>query len=71
MTGKQAKEWLENQPNVKKLYTKVEYEDMKTALMDWVKPKLEGEEEPVSEGTNYTNTQKKDVNKELDELFED
>lgn len=69
--AKQAEEWLENQPNVRKLYTKVEYEDMKTALMEWVKPKLEGEGEPVSEGTNYTNTKKKDVSKELDDLLED
>jgi hypothetical protein len=71
--AKQAEEWLENQPNVKKLYTKVEYEDMKTSLMEWVKPKLEGEgeEEKTPSGTNYTNTKKKDVNKQLDDLFED
>jgi hypothetical protein len=71
--AKQAEDWLENQPNVKKLYTKVEYEVMKEALQEWVKPKLEGEEkgETVKEGTNYTNAPKKDVNKQLDELFED
>lgn len=71
--AKQAEDWLENQPNVKKLYTKVEYDDMKTALMEWVKPKLEGggEEEAVAAGTNYTDTKKKNLNKELDDLFED
>jgi hypothetical protein len=66
-----VEKWLEDQPNVKKLYNKVEYDEMKSNLQEWVGPKLEGSGGEELEGTNYTNTPKKDVNKQLDSLFDE
>ena len=66
-----VEKWLEDQPNVRKLYNKVEYDEMKSNLQEWVGPKLEGSGEEEPEGTNYTNTPKEDVNKQLDSLFDE
>jgi hypothetical protein len=69
--AEQAEAWLTNQPNVKELYSKVEYEDMKSALQDYIQPKAEEDQPVKSSGTNYTNTKKEDVNAQLDKMFDD
>lgn len=67
----EIEKWLEEQPNVKDLYTKVEYDEMKSNLQEFIQPKSEVEEPVKAQGTNYTNTKKEDINSQLDKMFDD
>jgi len=47
----QAKEWLQNQPEILSLYKKYEYDEMKGILLTWLNPETEEVAEETAEET--------------------
>lgn len=74
--SKQVEAWLNNQPDVKTLFKKYSYDEMKASLLEWLNPGEEVAEETTEEKapakTNYSLSAKakpEDVDKAFDDLF--
>ena len=74
----EVEKWLSDQPELLKYYRRVSYDDMKTALQDWLNPEDSTTETPTTEttegDTGYTLNvkQKESFNEdEFDDLFKD
>lgn len=77
----QVKAWLTTQPDVLNLFKKHGYEDMKSALLEWLNPGESEDETPTPAAsvveekpkTNYSlnSKAKVDVDKTFDDLFSD
>jgi hypothetical protein len=79
--SEEAKKWLTNQPNPIEQFSKVSYEDMKTALLNYLNPEEEApaqEEEEVNDlpfdvppAKSFSlNTSKPAVDSRIDQLFD-
>lgn len=77
----QIKNWLENQPDPLDIQTKPTYEDLKQALLDWLDPKEDAEEDadgtataPAPSPSNFklnVGTKPAKVDDDLDQFFKD